>query len=65
MEEAGDLIQADPDCLHKEKLADLSDVLLGRRGRIRPEDIIVYKSVGIGLQDIALAGYAYFKLAHA
>lgn len=60
MEKAGDLKKAAPDCLHKEKKAALYDVLPGRRGRIRPEDIIVYKSVGIGLQDIALAGYACF-----
>ena len=60
-----DLTQAAPDRLHKEIIADLSDELPGRRRRARPEDIIIYKSVGIGLQDIALAGYAYFKLSQA
>ncbi|MEQ5842955.1 ornithine cyclodeaminase family protein [Paraburkholderia acidicola] len=62
LQEAGDLVLADPCCLPPEKLVDLSQIMLKADGRRQPDDIIIYKSVGIGLQDIALAGLAYSRL---
>lgn len=63
LQEAGDLILARPDCLPDQKIADLSQIVLGERSRGSADDIVIYKSVGIGLQDIALAGFAYSQIA--
>jgi ornithine cyclodeaminase len=61
-EEAGDLVQAGPGTFDWRDVAELGDVLEGRAsGRTRAEDIVVYKAVGIGLQDVALAGLAWRK----
>ncbi|WP_395703146.1 ornithine cyclodeaminase family protein [Aquabacterium sp.] len=57
--ETGDLLLADPAALQG-KLVALADVLAGRApGRRHADEITLYKSVGIGLQDIALAGLAW------
>ncbi|MFM0045696.1 ornithine cyclodeaminase family protein [Paraburkholderia sediminicola] len=61
LQEAGDLVLADPVCLPREKIVDLSQVMLNVDNERHPEDIVIYKSVGIGLQDIALAGLAYSR----
>lgn len=61
--EAGDLVMADPACLPAGKLQELSAVLIDADYSVRPDEISIYKSVGIGLQDIAIAGLAYSKLA--
>ncbi|CFP17033.1 ornithine cyclodeaminase [Bordetella pertussis] len=46
------------------KVVELADVLAGRAAaRQADEDIVIYKSVGVGLEDVALAGYAYRRLA--
>jgi ornithine cyclodeaminase len=59
-EEAGDLVQAAAGTFAWRDVVELGDVLEGRAGgRVNPGDIIVYKAVGIGLQDIALAGLAW------
>ncbi|MGF6917250.1 ornithine cyclodeaminase family protein [Paraburkholderia sp. 40] len=61
-EEAGDLVQAAPGTFDWRNVVELGDVLEGRAsGRVRSEDIVVYKAVGIGLQDVALAGLAWRK----
>lgn len=61
-EEAGDLVQAAAGTFDWNDVVELGDVLEGRAaGRAHAYDIIVYKAVGIGLQDIALAGLAYRK----
>jgi len=66
LREAGDLMQAGPGCLAPEKLADLADVVAGRKpGRADPGEITIYKAVGVGLQDVALAGLAYRRIAAA
>ncbi|MNG04316.1 hypothetical protein D3C85_1788830 [compost metagenome] len=54
---------ADPACLSPGKLQELSAVLIDPDYAIRPDEISIYKSVGIGLQDIAIAGLAYSKIA--
>ncbi|MBC8721117.1 ornithine cyclodeaminase family protein [Paraburkholderia sp. 31.1] len=61
-EEAGDLVQAAPGTFDWRNVVELGDVLEGRASaRVRSEDIVVYKAVGIGLQDVALAGLAWHK----
>ena len=64
LREAGDLMQAAPGCVPAEKLADLADVVCGLQpGRRSADEITIYKAVGVGLQDIALAGLAYERVA--
>jgi len=59
-EEAGDLLLAREGAFHWDDVAELGEVLEQQRpGRTSRDDVIVYKAVGIGLQDIALAGLAY------
>ena len=48
-QEAGDLVDSPP-----ERWAELGELLVTPRAR-GPQDIVVYKSVGIGLEDVALA----------
>jgi ornithine cyclodeaminase len=62
LQEAGDLVLADPECLPREKIVDLSQVMLNVDSGRHADDIVIYKSVGIGLQDIALAGLAYSRV---
>lgn len=61
--EAGDLVMADPSCLTPSKLQELSRVLVDPDFAVLREEISIYKSVGIGLQDIAIAGLAYSKIS--
>jgi ornithine cyclodeaminase len=64
MREAGDLMQAAPGLLAADKMADFADVVSGRAaGRTRADEITIYKAVGVGLQDIALAGLAWQRLS--
>ena len=63
LREAGDLLLADPAIGVDEKIVEMSDVLAGRVARGGPSEIHLYKSVGVGLEDIALAGHAYARLA--
>ena len=66
LREAGDLVLAAPAALPPDKVVELSDLILGRvRGRRSADAITVYKSVGVGLQDVALAGLAWRKLKEA
>ena len=66
LREAGDLVMADPAALPAEKIVELGEILAGKaRGRADPGEITIYKSVGVGLQDIALAGLAYRRIAVA
>jgi ornithine cyclodeaminase len=60
-QEAGDIVQAAPGVIAPERLVELGDILVGgcRRG---PDDIVVYKSVGIGLEDVALARFVAYSL---
>lgn len=59
-EEAGDLVLAAPGVVEDTKLVELGDVLDNDAlSRQRDDEIIVYKAVGIGLQDAALAALAY------
>ena len=53
-QEAGDIVQAAPGVIAPERLVELGELLLRPQPRA-PQDIVVYKSVGIGLEDVALA----------
>jgi len=64
--EAGDIVLAGPDVLPEGKVVELADVLLGKvQPRRDAADIVIYKSVGVGLEDIALAGFAWEKIRAA
>lgn len=67
LREAGDLLLAAPEALPHDKIVELAEVVSGapRAARQGPEDIIIYKSVGVGLEDIALAGVAYQNIMEA
>ena len=63
MKEAGDLVLANATGLPIEKIAQLSDLVTGAVvGRRADNDITIFKSVGVGLQDVALAGLAWRRL---
>lgn len=62
--EAGDLVQADPAAGVEGKLIELADIVAGRaEGRRHRGEITIYKAVGVALQDVALAGFAYEHVA--
>ena len=64
MREAGDIERADPALLPPEKIFELGDAVTGSvQPRQSADDILVYKAVGVGLQDIALAALAYRRIA--
>ncbi|GHC96974.1 ornithine cyclodeaminase [Pseudorhodoferax aquiterrae] len=63
LREAGDLVLAAPDALPDAKIVELGALVSGRsRGRTHARQIMVYKSVGVGLEDVALAGLAWRRL---
>ena len=60
--EAGDLVLASPDVDVAGKLVELGALLDGQAPAApRAGGISLYKAVGVGLEDIALAGLAYLK----
>lgn len=62
LREAGDLVMASPEAIAG-KVVDLADVITGKvPGRTSDNEITLYKSVGVGLQDIALAGLVWSRL---
>lgn len=62
--EAGEMIQAAASgALPPDKLTTLAEVVTGKRG-VPPAGMIVFKSVGTALQDLALAG-RYYELLGA
>lgn len=66
LREAGDLVLADKAVLPDSKIVELADVLLDTRQiRQHADDIVIYKSVGVGLEDVALAGAAWQRIAAA
>ncbi len=66
LEEAGDLILPAAGVIGADKIVELADVLTGVGvARESGDEIFVYKSVGIGLEDIALAGHAYGLISAA
>jgi ornithine cyclodeaminase len=64
-EEAGDVVQPIArGLLRKEDVADLFDLVRGRRpGRENDEQITLFKSVGAALEDLAAARLAFSRLS--
>ncbi|EIF33562.1 putative ornithine cyclodeaminase, mu-crystallin [Burkholderia sp. Ch1-1] len=61
-EEAGDLVQSAAGTFAWDDVLELGAVLEGFAvGRRDDSDIVLYKAVGIGLQDVALAALAYAR----
>jgi ornithine cyclodeaminase/alanine dehydrogenase-like protein (mu-crystallin family) len=61
--EAGDFVAAlDQNALEWIEVTELGRIVAGRApGRGSPEDVTLFKSLGIGLEDIAVAGKVYVK----
>lgn len=61
LQEAGDLVLADPALVVGNKVVELGDLVCGRLELRRPgaDGITLYKAVGVGLEDIALAGLVW------
>ena len=60
MAEAGDIVLADAAALPPQKIVELADLVTGRvQGRRDDAAVTIYKAVGVGLQDVALAGLAW------
>jgi alanine dehydrogenase len=58
--EAGDFLEPlERGRLQWERVYELRDVVAGRVGRVHPEQITLFKSLGIALEDIAVAAVAY------
>ncbi len=59
--EAGDFVQALEDgSMQWADVHELGQILVGRfSGRRHPEDVTLFKSLGIGLEDVAVAGKVY------
>lgn len=61
--EAGDLVMLATDVREKLRIVDLGDVLAGKaRARGSDDEVVVFKSVGVGLEDVAVAGLAHRRL---
>lgn len=59
LREAGDLVMADP-AVPEKKIVELGELVTGKaQGRRRDDEITLYKAVGVGLEDVAIAGLAY------
>lgn len=64
--EAGDLLLAAPGVLPPEKLVELGALVTGKApGRRHDQEVTIYKSVGVGLEDVAVAGLAYRRICCA
>lgn len=62
--EAGDLVQCAPGTFDWANVWELGQAVDGSMSYERKDDdIVIYKAIGIGLEDVALAGLAYRKAA--
>jgi len=61
--EAGDFVQALEDgAISWADVHELGQVIVGRyTGRAHPQDVTLFKSLGIGLEDVAVAGRVYAR----
>jgi len=59
--ESGDLVLAlDDEGWRDERIVELKDIAAGRKaGRPRVDGVTIFKSNGLGLEDVAVAGYVY------
>lgn len=66
LREAGDLVLARPGLVSEDRLVELGALVTGAApGRQDDEAITLYKSVGVGLEDVALAGLAWQRVQAA
>jgi alanine dehydrogenase len=65
--EAGDFAQAlEEGSIHWADVHELGQVIVGRfTGRAHPQDVTMFKSLGIALEDIAVAAKVYAKALEA
>jgi ornithine cyclodeaminase/alanine dehydrogenase-like protein (mu-crystallin family) len=65
--EAGDFVQALEDgSIQWSDIHELGHVIIGRyTGRAHPQDITLFKSLGIAIEDVAVAGQVYSKAQSA
>jgi ornithine cyclodeaminase/alanine dehydrogenase-like protein (mu-crystallin family) len=65
--EAGDFVQALEDgSIHWADVHELGQVIVGRyTGRAHPQDVTLFKSLGIGIEDVAVAARVYQKATAA
>ena len=64
LREAGELVLAAPGVVDEAKIVELGELVAGTApGRVSDEEITLYKSVGVGLEDVAIAGLAYSRIA--
>lgn len=63
--EAGDLVMAKGGVVDWDRVVEIGDVLTGEAANSPAQGIRVYKSVGVGLVDVALAALVYKKIAAA
>jgi ornithine cyclodeaminase/alanine dehydrogenase-like protein (mu-crystallin family) len=65
--EAGDFVQAlEEGSIHWADIHELGHVIVGRyTGRARPQDVTLFKSLGIALEDVAVAARVYQKARDA
>lgn len=60
LREAGDLVLASSAARERLDIVELGDVLSGKvQARRSADDIVIFKSVGVGLEDVSVAGLAY------
>jgi ornithine cyclodeaminase len=60
LREAGDLLLASSAVRERLDIVELGDVLSGKApARRSADDIVIFKSVGVGLEDVSVAGLAY------
>ena len=61
-QEAGDLVMCKAGTFAWDNVMELGQIVDGSAAYVRePDDIVIYKAIGVGLEDIALAGLAYRK----
>jgi len=61
--EAGEFVRAAPGTIDPARVTELGKLLVkGTAFERRPHDIVVYKSVGIGLEDVALANLVFDRV---
>jgi ornithine cyclodeaminase/alanine dehydrogenase-like protein (mu-crystallin family) len=65
--EAGDLLPAlEEGIIHWSDVHELGQVVVGRfKGRVHPQDITLFKSLGVGIEDVAVAAKVYAKAVAA
>jgi ornithine cyclodeaminase len=61
--EAGEFVRAAPGTIDPKRVTELGKLMVsGRSYERRAHDIVVYKSVGVGLEDVALAELVWSKV---